>query len=49
MSHVTFILWLVFQGVEALMEDLIKVTLQQPYVGEHIPEAWLNFEHKITG
>ena len=29
------------------MDQLIKITLQQKYIGETIPEAWFNFESKI--
>ncbi|XP_048241150.1 uncharacterized protein LOC124116403 [Haliotis rufescens] len=31
-------------GIEQLKADLIKVTLEQKYMGEKIPEAWLNLE-----
>lgn len=33
-----------FQGVNNLVEDLVDITLQEKYMGEKIPEAWLNFE-----
>ncbi|XP_046564246.1 LOW QUALITY PROTEIN: uncharacterized protein LOC124273077 [Haliotis rubra] len=32
------------EGIEKLKSDLIKVTLDQKYMGEKIPEAWLNLE-----
>ncbi len=34
-------------GIEDFVSQLIKVTLQQKYIGEKIPEAWFNFERKI--
>jgi len=32
------------QGVEELRNALCAVALQEKYMGEHIPEVWLNFE-----
>lgn len=32
------------QGVEQLRSDLADVALKEKYMGEHIPEVWLNFE-----
>jgi len=34
-------------GIEDLVSQLIRVTLQQKYIGEKIPEAWFNFERRI--
>ena len=34
-------------GIKELADQLIKVTLQQKYIGEKIPEAWFNFEKEI--
>ena len=33
--------------MEDLLQMLSKVTLEQPYIGEMVPEAWLNFEKNI--
>ncbi|WAR15320.1 PATS1-like protein [Mya arenaria] len=35
------------QGVEALRNIIVKLTLQQKYMGEKIPEAYLTLEKKI--
>ena len=37
-----------FQGISELKKNLLDVTLQEKYMGEKIPEAWLNFEKKMT-
>jgi len=34
-----------FQGIEDLKTALFKSTLQQEYMGEQIPEAWLQLEN----
>lgn len=33
--------------MEDLLKKLIEVTLTQPYIGERVPEAWLNFEKAV--
>jgi len=33
--------------VQKLQESLLSVTLQQGYMGEEIPQVWLNFEKRI--
>ena len=38
---------LYFQGIDTFKKQLIEVTLQQPYMGEHIPAVWLTFENNI--
>nr|KAG5692964.1 hypothetical protein BaRGS_032396 [Batillaria attramentaria] len=35
------------KGLPKLQEDLITVTLQQKYMGEKIPEVWLNLETQL--
>ena len=35
------------QGIREVQDHLLKVTLEQPYIGEMIPEAWLNLEKNI--
>ena len=35
------------KGIRELYEKIIKVTLQQPYMGEMIPESWLSFERVL--
>uniref|UniRef100_A0A1I8J1V0 non-specific serine/threonine protein kinase n=2 Tax=Macrostomum lignano TaxID=282301 RepID=A0A1I8J1V0_9PLAT len=35
------------EGVEQLLKQILETTLSQPYIGEHVPEAWLNFEKAI--
>ncbi|KAK7478154.1 hypothetical protein BaRGS_00030601 [Batillaria attramentaria] len=35
------------EGLPKLQEDLITVTLQQKYMGEKIPEVWLNLETQL--
>ena len=37
------------QGVKKLADHLMEVALQEKYMGEKIPEAWLKFEAKILG
>ncbi|KAL4230338.1 hypothetical protein ACF0H5_010721 [Mactra antiquata] len=34
-------------GIEELQKNLLAVTLQQGYMGEKIPQVWLNFERRI--
>ena len=42
-----FISSVTMKGIDELSKDLIEKTLQQTYMGEHIPEVWLKFENKI--
>ncbi|XP_013397728.1 probable serine/threonine-protein kinase pats1 [Lingula anatina] len=35
------------QGIKDLQEMLLDVTLEQPYIGEQIPQVWLNLEKEI--
>lgn len=35
------------EGVNELVNRLIDTTLREKYMGEAIPEVWLNFEHEI--
>ncbi|XP_052783651.1 uncharacterized protein LOC128219737 isoform X2 [Mya arenaria] len=35
------------QGIAELKKHLFEVSLQQPYMGEHIPSVWLEFEKNI--
>ena len=42
-----FFTLLYFQCVQKLQESLLSVTLQQGYMGEEIPQVWLNFEKRI--
>ncbi|XP_070533769.1 uncharacterized protein [Ptychodera flava] len=35
------------QGVRELQTNLLTVTLQEKYMGERIPQVWLNFEKQI--
>ncbi|CAD5126558.1 DgyrCDS14654 [Dimorphilus gyrociliatus] len=35
------------QGINDLVDNMVKVTLQQQYMNEKIPKTWLNFENKI--
>ncbi|XP_053405125.1 uncharacterized protein LOC123565346 [Mercenaria mercenaria] len=35
------------QGISSLKTNLFEVTLQQQYMGEHIPAVWLTFEKNI--
>ncbi|XP_060565876.1 uncharacterized protein LOC132724909 isoform X2 [Ruditapes philippinarum] len=35
------------QGVSSLKSSIFDVTLQQQYMGEHIPAVWLTFENNI--
>ena len=37
----------IFQGVKKLKEELISTALNQPYMGESIPEVWLNLEREV--
>ena len=37
----------VLQGIPRLKEELKKVTLAQKYMGEKIPEVWLNLEKQL--
>ena len=37
-----------FQGIPELKEKLFNITLQQEYMGEHIPAVWLTFEGNIA-
>ena len=39
---------IVIQGIQELKEHLLEITLQEKYMGEKIPEAWLNLETKMT-
>lgn len=39
--------FLSLQGVEKLVNDMMKVTLSEPYMDEKVPEAWLSFEQAI--
>ncbi|XP_061180809.1 uncharacterized protein LOC133189455 [Saccostrea echinata] len=34
-------------GIKELEEQLIEITLQQPYLEEKIPQVWLNLEEKM--
>ncbi|RNA31785.1 putative serine threonine- kinase pats1 [Brachionus plicatilis] len=34
-------------GIQDLKQKLITTTLQEKYIGEKIPEAWLNFEKSV--
>ena len=36
-----------FQGIPGLKASIVEVALQQKYMGEKIPEAWLNLEKKL--
>jgi len=38
---------LIIQGIAELQKSLLEVTLQQGYMGEKIPQVWLNFEKRI--
>lgn len=38
-----------FLGVKELSDQLIETTLQQNYIGEKVPELWINFEKLIKG
>ena len=31
------------------MNSLVETTLAQPYIGERVPEAWINLERSILG
>ena len=44
--HVNF-LSCIRQGVQRLVDDMMKVTLSEPYMDEKVPEAWLSFEQAI--
>ena len=35
------------QGVKELSDELQRITLDLPYMGGYIPEAWLNYEKAI--
>ncbi|KAH3812974.1 hypothetical protein DPMN_141417, partial [Dreissena polymorpha] len=35
------------QGIEELQRDLFEKTLEQQYMGEQIPEVWLQFENNV--
>eukprot|EP00058_Branchiostoma_floridae_P020994 XP_002606484.1 hypothetical protein BRAFLDRAFT_126447 [Branchiostoma floridae] len=35
------------QGVKELHDKLISVTLDEPYMGERIPQVWLSFEQAV--
>ncbi|XP_078679687.1 uncharacterized protein LOC144915298 isoform X2 [Branchiostoma floridae x Branchiostoma belcheri] len=35
------------QGVKELHDKLISVTLDEPYMGERIPQVWLSFEQSV--
>ncbi|XP_052813517.1 uncharacterized protein LOC128240741 isoform X2 [Mya arenaria] len=35
------------EGIKDLQDSLLDVTLQQGYMGEKIPQVWLNFEKRI--
>ncbi|XP_077989757.1 uncharacterized protein LOC144444214 [Glandiceps talaboti] len=35
------------QGIQELQDKLLEVTLQEKYMGERIPQVWLNFEKAI--
>ncbi|XP_060069823.1 uncharacterized protein LOC132549872, partial [Ylistrum balloti] len=35
------------EGIAALKEFLVNLTLQQKYMGERIPEAWLTLEERV--
>jgi len=35
------------QGIEPLREIIVNLTLQQKYMGERIPEAWLTLEQRL--
>ena len=37
-----------FQGIPELKEKIFNITLQQEYMGEHIPAVWLTFENNIA-
>jgi hypothetical protein len=37
-----------YKGLRQLREDLIAVTLTQKYMGEKIPEVWLNLEKQFV-
>ena len=34
-------------GIDQLVKEIIETTLQQKYIGEYIPEVWLNFEKNV--
>ena len=34
-------------GIDELEKAIIEITLQQKYIGEFIPEVWLNFEKNV--
>lgn len=35
------------KGIEELKKKIIETTLMQTYIGEKVPEVWLNFANKI--
>ena len=35
------------QGLDKLESDLLEVTLREKYMGERVPEAWLNLESNL--
>ena len=45
--HLFPLLLCVAQGISELLDKLVEVTLQQPYMGGMVPEPWLNFERSI--
>ena len=37
------------QGIQDLYKTIIQTTLDQPYIGEMIPESWLKLSESIIG
>ena len=35
------------EGINQLEKEIIEVTMQQKYIGEKVPEVWLNFEKNV--
>ena len=31
------------------MNNLVEATLEQPYIGERVPEAWITLERSVLG
>ena len=36
------------EGIKELQDNMLEVTLQQKYMGERIPQAWLDFESSMV-
>ena len=43
----TNIFGILSQGIAALMNNLVEATLEQPYIGERVPEAWITLERFV--